>query len=109
MVTFTSPQYRYSVDIPGTWSTKPATEPWQGGDGIEPPAPPYVDVFRLEDSPIGASARVKAEAVLNDMTTEAWLAHWEKICAPRGRWFGSATPWMDATVAGVPARHLEWR
>jgi hypothetical protein len=109
MMTFTSPEYGYEVSIPATWNPTLATKPWPGGDGIESRDEPYLDLFRLEASPIGAAASVKAQAVPNGTTASSWLAQFEQIRAIGGQCFGSATPWTDATVAGLSARRFEWR
>ena len=108
-ITFTSPLYGYSVSILGTWAATAASEPWQGGDGIEPQDPPYADVFRLDASPDGATVRVKARSVPDGTSATTWLAQWEAVRAVGGTCFGSATPWSDSSVAGVPARRYEWR
>ena len=103
--TFTSPRYGYSAVIPATWSALPATETWPGGDGIEDPAPPYADVFHVG----GASARIKAAAAPAGTSGSEWRTHLEAIRAKGGLCFGSATPWTDATAAGIAARRFEWR
>jgi hypothetical protein len=109
IVTFTSPEYGYAVTIPATWKPTLATKTWPGGDGIESRNEPYLDLFSLEGSPIEAAASVKAQAVPTGMTSSAWHAQFERIRAVGGLCFGSATPWMDTSVAGLPARRFEWR
>jgi len=109
MVTFISPEYGYEVSIPATWNPRLATTPWPGGDGIESRDEPYLDLFRLEGSPIDAAASVKAKALPAGTTASAWLAEVERIRAVGGQCFGSATPWTDATVAGFPARRFGFR
>lgn len=107
--TFISPLYRYSVVSRVTWSVEPATEPWPGGDGIGSTDSPYADVFRSEGSPDSAVAGVKALAVPDGTTAAGWLAQWERSREVVGQCFGSASPWTDVTVAGLPARRFEWR
>ena len=107
--TFTSPRYGYSAVIPAMWSALPATETWPGGDGIEAPTPPYADVFHVGGSPTGANARIKAAAAPAGTSGSEWLTHMEAIRALGGQCFGSATPWTNATVAGLAARRFEWR
>jgi hypothetical protein len=105
-ITFVSPQYGYSVDVPRDWTITAATQPYPGGDGIEPPDPPFADIFRAGDA---TEVRVKAQAVASGTTSAEWLSYWEGRRAVGGQCFGSATPWADATVAGVPARYFLWR
>jgi hypothetical protein len=106
--TFTSAEYGYSVDVPATWIVTPAKAPWPGAVHLDEDAA-VADSFVLQGSPDGASVSVKAHAVPTGTTATAWLADWERAFEVGGHCFGSATPWTDATVAGVPARRLEWR
>ena len=42
------------------------------------------------------------------MSAAAWLADYERTFEVGGHCFGSANPWADAVVAGIPARRLQW-
>ena len=111
--TFTSPQYGYTVDIPFAWAASPATQTWPGDDGIEPPDPPFSDVFRFRSSTSGApttpgGATIKAIAVPTGTTDAAWIAQWEQKRQLGGPCFGSATPWTDAVVGRYAARRASW-
>lgn len=105
---FRSPLYAYSVQVPPNWTVTPATVPWPGGFQLEED-PADADSFLLEGSPGGASISIKAHAIPTGMTAAAWLADWERLFEVGGHCFGSAGPWTDASVAGIPARRLQWR
>ena len=109
MVTYASRQYGYSVDLPRTWSVTPASEPWPAGDRLEAD-PAAADRFRIEGSPIDAAVAIAAQTAPEGATVTTWLAEWERIREDiGGHCFGSATPWQQTTVAGLPAWHIAWR
>jgi hypothetical protein len=108
-VTYTSPQYGYTVEIPTTWEVAPASEPWQAGDRVEG-HPASIDRFRIPGSAIEATAAIAAQPVPEGTTPTTWLPAWEAIREDiGGHCFGSATPWLETTVAGLAGWHLEWR
>ena len=108
-VTYTSPLYGYAVEIPRAWEVAPAGQPWQAGDRVEG-HPASVDRFRIPGSAIEASAAIAAQPVPDGTTPTTWLPAWEAIREDiGGHCFGSATPWLETTVAGLPGWHLEWR
>jgi len=108
MVTYTSRRYGYSIDIPETWSVTPATAPWSGAFQIGED-PQDADSFLAKGSSDDASVAIKAHALPAGTTAGAWLSSWERAFEVGGHCFGSAIPWADARVAGVPARRLQWR
>ena len=107
-VTFASPRYGYTVDVPALWVATPASQAWPGDDGIEPDDPPFADVFHLPEGASG-SAMIKALTLPAGTTEADWLAQWQRTRTIGGHCFGSASPWWEATVAGIPARHVAWR
>lgn len=109
MVTHTSREYGYSVDVPETWSVRLAIKPWPAGARLEAD-PTAADSFRIAASPVDAAVAVAAQPAPDGMTATTWLAEWERIREDiGGHCFGSATPWEETTVAGLPAWHISWR
>jgi hypothetical protein len=95
--TFTSSQYGYSVEHLASWIARPATDQWPEGALVEPDVS-FTDTFHPQGTTLGAAVAIAAQ----------WMADWATFRETTGGpCFGPASAWVDATVAGVPARRIE--
>ncbi|HEX8026727.1 MAG TPA: hypothetical protein VF484_11040 [Candidatus Limnocylindrales bacterium] len=105
---FISPRYGYTVQVPIAWQAAPATSDWHPTDGTADLDNPMADVFQIGPAADGIRAEIVAETQPIGATSASWTAQWERFRVPGGNCLGHASPWVDAIVAGIPARTFSW-
>ena len=106
-VSFTSPLYGYTVDVPAGWAITSATVPWPERTTL---TTRYMDAFASPQSlnPEFDSVHVAAQPVPDGMTPDAWLLMDAQQQAASARdCKGAVEDWVEATVGSLAIRRVD--
>ena len=110
-VSFTSPLYGYTLDVPADfgYDPDPATVPWPDGGIADTTHGEWFDVFPFD--PAGQDVGfvgIAAQPIPDGMTVDAWMdAFAERQAASSFACKGPAADWVDTTVGGLAARRID--